>query len=34
VLKDQDGKVYSIISYRNRDEIGELSAIECELRNP
>lgn len=34
VLKDQDDKVYSIVSYRNRDEIGELSAIECELRNP
>ncbi len=34
VLKDQDLKVYSVISFRNRDEIGELSAIECELRNP
>ena len=34
VLRDQDLKVYSIISFRNRDEIGENSVIECELRNP
>jgi len=32
VLKDQDLKIYQIVSYRNRVQIDELSVIVCELR--
>jgi len=32
VLKDGPGKQYTIVSYRNRNQIDELSVIECEDR--
>ncbi len=32
VIKDQTGKVYTVLSWRNRELIDELSVIECELR--
>lgn len=32
VLKDENQKVYEIVSYRNRDRIDELSVIECKLK--
>ncbi|HUT93315.1 MAG TPA: hypothetical protein VMY37_27875, partial [Thermoguttaceae bacterium] len=33
LLKDEHDKQYTIISFRNRDRIEELSVLECELRN-
>lgn len=32
LIRDQDGKLYTIVSYRNRDQIDEKSVIECELK--
>ena len=32
VLKDENSKIYTIVSYRNRERIDELSVMECQLR--
>ena len=34
VLIDEHGRTYSIMSYRNRDRLEELSVLECECKPP